>query len=306
MQAKKKIRALAALALCFTLALPVGGALAANGAPVAENLELTTYRNVCVGGQMAAVDPEGDAVTFEITTQPAKGTVEATDDGRFVYTPDTNRKGRDYFGYRAVDATGARSQEATVIINIEKQKTQTSYADMTGHPAAYAAVALAESGIFTGESIGSVQVFLPEQAVTRGEFLSMCMTLSGEELLNGVMATGFADDADIEAWLKPYVATALLDGVVSGYSVSGGAVFNAAEPITWQEAAVMLDNVLDTTDVAATALTGSVAEWATQAASNLAACGVITEGEAFSETLTRADAAEMLVRALAVLEAREN
>ena len=68
----------------------------------------------------------------------------------------------------------------------------------------------------------------------------------------------------------------------------------------------MLDNVLDTTDVAVTALTGSVADWAAQATSNLAACGVITEGTAFSEALTRAGAAEMLVRAMEVLSARED
>lgn len=302
---KGKFKA-AALVLALTFIMPLGTVLAANGAPVAENLELTTYRNVCVGGQLSAVDPEGDAMTFEITTQPSKGTVELTDDGRFVYTPDTNRKGRDYFGYRAVDETGARSQEATVIIKIEKQKTQTTYADMAGHPSAYAATALAENGIFTAEMVGGAYVFSPERYVTRGEFLSMCMTLSGDELLSGVAATGFADDAEIAEWLKPYVATALMDGVVSGYSVSGGAVFEPNEAVTWQEAAVMLDNVLDTTEVAATAISGTVSDWATQATANLAACGVITEGEAFSEPLTRADAAEMLVRALEVLAERQD
>lgn len=124
---------------------------------------------------------------------------------------------------------------------------------MAGHPSAYAATALAENGIFTTEMVGGAYVFSPERYVTRGEFLSMCMTLSGDELLSGVAATGFADDAEIAEWLKPYVATALMDGVVSGYSVSGGAVFEPNEAVTWQEAAVMLDNVLDTTEVAATA-----------------------------------------------------
>ena len=50
----------AALALALALALPIGGALAANGAPVAENLNLTPYRNVCVGGQLPAVAPAGE------------------------------------------------------------------------------------------------------------------------------------------------------------------------------------------------------------------------------------------------------
>ena len=296
-------RSILALALASALALPLGSALAVSGAPVAENLELTTYRNVSVGGRLAAVDPEGDALSFEITTQPGKGTVELTEDGRFVYTPETNRKGRDYFGYRAVDETGARSQEATVIIKIEKQKTSTTYADLAGHPAGYAATALAENGIFTAESVAGVSVFSPGREVTRGEFLSMCMALSGGEMLSGVASTGFADDADIGDWLKPVVATALMDGVVSGYTVSGGAVFEPDDTVTRQEAAVMLDNVLDTTD-AAVGVSGA-ADWAAEAVGNLAACGVIAEGEAYSEPLTRADAAEMLVRALDVLAARE-
>ena len=296
-------RSILALALASALALPLGSALAVSGAPVAENLELTTYRNVSVGGRLAAVDPEGDALSFEITTQPGKGTVELTEDGRFVYTPETNRKGRDYFGYRAVDETGARSQEATVIIKIEKQKTSTTYADLAGQPAGYAARALGERRIFTAESVAGVSVFSPEREVTRGEFLSMCMALSGGEMLSGVASTGFADDADIGDWLKPVVATALMDGVVSGYTVSGGAVFEPDDTVTRQEAAVMLDNVLDTTD-AAVGVSGA-ADWAAEAVGNLAACGVIAEGEAYSEPLTRADAAEMLVRALDVLAARE-
>ena len=298
----KRKSLLAALTLCALMGLPALSALAANGAPVAENLEITTYRNVCVGGRLSAVDPEGDALSYEISTEPSKGTVELAEDGLFVYTPDANRKGRDYFGYRAIDSTGARSQEATVIVKIEKQKTQTSYADMAGHPSAYAATALAEYGIFSAESVGGVQVFSPEREVTRAEFLTMCMSLGENELLSGVLATGFADDAEIDAWLKPAVATALMDGVVSGYSVDGGAVFAPNEAVTRQEAAVMLDNVLDTTEAAAS---DTAPAWAAESVGNLSACGVITEGEAFSEPLTRADAAEMLIRALGVLKARE-
>ena len=302
----KMRRITAAAALAAALAVPMTAAFAANGAPVAENLELTTYREVSVGGQLAAVDPEGDSFTFELTTKPAKGSVELTEDGRFVYTPDANRKGRDYFGYRAVDETGARSQEATVIINIEKQKTRTTYADMAGHPAAYAATRLAECGVFTAESVGGVSVFSPERQVTRAEFLSMCLALTDSELLQGVAATGFADDAEIDAWAKPVVATALMEGVVSGYSVPGGAVFAPDDAITTQEAAVMLDNALDTTSAAAsTAISEAARAWAAEACANLSACGVLTDGEAFQTPLTRADAAEMLIRALDVLEARK-
>lgn len=82
---------------------------AAGSAPVAANLELTTYRGVSVGGQLAAYDPDGGELTFEITTPPVKGTIELSDGGSFIYTPAGGKKGRDYFGYKAIDSEGNRS-----------------------------------------------------------------------------------------------------------------------------------------------------------------------------------------------------
>ena len=38
----------------------------ANGAPVAENLELSTYKNVAVTGQLSAVGPQGDLLTYRL------------------------------------------------------------------------------------------------------------------------------------------------------------------------------------------------------------------------------------------------
>ena len=43
-------------------------------------------------------------------------------DGNFTYTPGTDKKGRDYFGYKVADSEGNLSQEATVIIKIEKSR----------------------------------------------------------------------------------------------------------------------------------------------------------------------------------------
>ena len=85
---------LAAL-LCTGLAYP---ALAAGSAPVAENLELRTFKNVSVSGQLSAFDPENDVVKYQICTQPVKGHIELATDGSFVYTPAMDKKGKDYFG----------------------------------------------------------------------------------------------------------------------------------------------------------------------------------------------------------------
>ena len=295
---------LLALAVCLTAMAPMITAWAENSAPVAENMELCTYRNVSVGGRLTAVDPDGDELSFAITTQPVKGSVEVTEDGRFVYTPDVNRKGRDYFGYKATDAQGNVSQEATVIIRIAKQKTSVTYSDMTGHTDAYAATELAERGVFMGSRIGSLWVFEPDRQVSRGEFLSMCMVMYGEDVLSGVVSTGFYDDDAIPAWEKSFVATALMDGAVSGYATADGPVFNATDPITRSEASVLLDNLLELTEVSALRWDEAAPAWAAQSDANLTACGITADGVAYDAALTRADASEMLVSAMSVKDAR--
>lgn len=304
---KKFIRPTAvmlAFILCLTLAI---GATAENCAPIAENLELTTYRGVSVGGRLTAVDPDGDALTFEIVTPPNKGEIELGDDGCFVYTPAEGRRGKDYFGYKAIDCEGNASQEATVIIRIVKQKTKVCYSDMSGSPSEYAAVTLAEKGIFVGESLAGKYVFSPDQEVSRAEFLSMCMDLCGAPLLGDVTVTGFADDAEISDWAKPYVSTALKCGIIAGYSDSGAAVFDSARPISVSEAAVILDKTLDLTDTAAVWVDyeETVPVWAAQSAANLTACGLVPYSVSLcSPSLTRAQCAEMLVEAMRVLENR--
>ena len=75
------------LIMCVSLAVP---AFAAGSCPVAENLELTTYRNVSVGGNLSAYDPEDDVVSYQITTEPVKGSLNLEPDGSFVYTPGEN------------------------------------------------------------------------------------------------------------------------------------------------------------------------------------------------------------------------
>ena len=93
---------------------------AADGAPVAENMEIKVYRGVAYEGEFRAVDNEGDEVTFAITQEPKKGTVALTEDGLgFVYTPG-GKLGTDSFTYTAIDAYGNISLPATVSITIEK------------------------------------------------------------------------------------------------------------------------------------------------------------------------------------------
>lgn len=302
-----KRRTVGVLALSFTLALTLGmlWACAAQGGekPIAENLELKTYRGVSVNGQLKATDPDGDPLKFEVTTEPIKGTVVLKDDGSFIYTPAEGKRGHDYFGYKAVDSKGNKSSEATVVIKIEKQKTKIAYSDMDGNGAAYAALRLAEEEVFVGEQLGGQYVFCPDRAVSRGEFLTMCMKLADSDVLTGVVTTGFTDDADIPMYLKPYVSTALLTGVIQGYTGgSEGAVFSAESSVSYPEAAVMLDRALRLTRASTEEGGAAAPAWAEQACANLSACNISEYTE--SSELTRAQCAKMLYNAMQVLEKR--
>ena len=88
--------------------------------PLAESFELSTPMNTPYEGQLSASDEDSGELYYKITTQPVKGEIQLNEDGSFVYTPRENKKGRDYFGYKAIDPEGNVSQEATVIIRIQK------------------------------------------------------------------------------------------------------------------------------------------------------------------------------------------
>lgn len=300
---KKTAISICAAVLAAVLCASLGaGALAEGTAPVAENLELKTYQNTSVGGCLSAYDADGGALEYSITTQPVKGTIELGEDGCFVYTPREGKRGRDYFGYRATDEQGEVSQEATVIIKIEKAKREVMYSDMRGRADEYAAVALAQRGIFTGEQFCGEYCFNPEKTVTRGEFLTLCMAVSGAEPVGAVLSTGFADDAAMPVWMKGYVAAAAMRGVVDGGAFA--AAFEPEKPITEAEAALMLDKAMGVTRVSYVALDETLSPAAAQACANLTACGII-DGEVNPGYLTRSAAAKMLINALEVLESRK-
>lgn len=290
---------------------------AENGAPVAENLELSTYKNVAVTGRFAATDPEGDLLTFRLVDKPARGSVtigEGDNSAEFVYTPYDNKTGKDSFTYVAVDAVGNTSAPATVKVRIEKAKTKVTYADMEGQSAYKDAIRLAEEGVFVGECMNGEYFFRPNEPVTRSEFVAMAMKVAGQEALTTITRTGFADDEAIPTWAKGYVASGLKAGVVKGtIGEEGRVVFQGDTAVTRAEASVLLDRALNVTE--ATSVNGyadseTAPAWAYQAAVNLETAGVLRTDSngalALSDSLTRADAAELLAGALDLLESRES
>ncbi len=281
-----------------------------EGAPVAREIEIRTYRGIPYQTQFLAADSEGDDMTFAVVDQPRKGTV-TIDGANFTYTPEEGVTGGDSFTYAATDSAGHVSPPATVTVTIEKTKSGVTYADTQDSAAATAAQHLAEAGIFTGAKIGDQYYFEPDKSVSRSEFLAMVMETAGRDV-TGVTMTGFCDDESIPTWAKAYAAAGVADGIVQGRTTAEGVAFQGEKPISFNEAATVLDRVLDLGDVELDvwyADREEVPSWAAQAVGNMEAVSVLSAGSFGSATMeravTRADAAQMLSAAKTLLDGEE-
>lgn len=282
-----------------------------EGAPVAQELSISTYRGIPYEAQLLGSDAEGDDLTFAVVDEPRKGTVEI-DGANFTYTPEENATGADRFTYAVTDSAGNVSQPATVSVTIEKTKSGVTYSDTSGSAAAAAAQDLAEQGIFVGTRIGDQYYFEPERTVSRSEFVAMALETAGRDV-TAVTMTGFCDDAAIPTWAKAYAAAGVADGIVQGTSTAEGVAFRGDSPITFNEAATVLNRLLDVEDVDLAAWYAgreTVPSWAAQAVGNLEAVNVLAAGsfgsDSLDTTVTRADAAQMLSAARTLLEQEED
>lgn len=287
-----------------------GGAETASepGAPIAKNQEIRAYRGVAYTGTLEAVDNEGGALSFAVTEQPGKGALELSEEGLFVYTPGQNKAGKDSFTFTATDEEGHVSAPARVSIRISRTESGVHYSDTDGSAAATAAVDLAERGVFVGAKVGDEYFFEPERSVTRGEFITMAMAAAGLEGAD-VSVTGFCDDASIPAWARGYAAAALRSGILRGVSTAEGVACRATDDMTLEQAAAMLNRILDVTDVD---LGIDVEEpaWCAQAVANLESVSIVPSGgfarAQMQKPLSRAEAAELLSAAMTLLDARQS
>ena len=122
-------------------------------APVAEDLATETYKNLPATGKLKVTDPEGQTMTYTVTRQPKRGTLEIREDGSFTYTPKKNKVGVDSFVYTAADPAGTVSREATVTITILKPSDSRQYQDTLGSDCRFAAEWMRHTGIFSGEHL---------------------------------------------------------------------------------------------------------------------------------------------------------
>ena len=214
-----------------------------NEPPKAEDSKLETYKNLPNEGLLSASDPEGDELTFTLTRSPKRGEVILRDDGSFLYTPKKNKVGTDSFAYTATDSAGNISREATVTIDILKPTDDRQYTDTVSSDCRFEAEWLRSSGLFTGETVNGQFCFSPDETVSRGQFLAMLMQVLDLPVDRSATVTGFMDDAP--QWLRPYLAAALRSGIISGYPAEGGVEFRANQPVSADEAAMIVSRALD-------------------------------------------------------------
>ena len=265
-------------------------------APIAEDSALETYKNLENTGRLKVTDPEGETLTFTVTRQPKRGTLDLKEDGSFTYSPKKNKVGVDSFTYTATDPAGNVSREATVTIQIIKPTDAAMYTDTAGAGCEFTAEWLRNTGIFAGEQLGDDCCFSPERAVTRGEFLVMTMKALGMDGDRLAESTGFEDESP--AWLKPYLAAAQRSGLVRGYATETGAEFRGGQPITGAEAAAMLSAALDLP----TSVISEDRELPVWAATALATVNDNGFQLTNTEVVTRAEAANALYQAVQVLQ----
>jgi VCBS repeat-containing protein len=155
---------------------------AMNDAPVANTVGYSTDEDtpliVALPGILANdTDLDNEALTAAVVDGPSRGTLALSEDGGFVYTPNSNFAGSDSFTYVASDGA-ADSNVATVTITVRAVNDEPSIGDVadqsTDEDTATDALSFtvgdaetnAESLTFTGSS--SNPLLVPESAIVFG------------------------------------------------------------------------------------------------------------------------------------------
>lgn len=274
--------------------------------------EISTMKNIMVYSSLEATDSENDFLTFEITTPAEHGIVSVLNkqSGEFSYTPALDYCGTDKFEYVVYDEYGNRSQSAWIEIQITDTEKSVFFHDMIGHSQHNDAVKATNYNIMSGTLVDGKSCFSPDYTPTKAEFVSMALKAGGNFGKIYVSNTAFADDSDIPANLKGYVAYAANTGIISGTNTEQGVFFYPNSPITKAEAAVIISNILGKDGYQEKTVFNDLADipsWAEDDIMTLAEMNVIQANKDGSilpnEYITNVSAASMLVK---VFEIKNN
>ena len=210
------------------------------------SLSLTTQAEISVFGRMEGTDPEGDRLEYIIAAYPKNGslTITDTENGRYKYTPTGEFTGYDSFTYVLRDEYGNYSEPREVGIHIIERLSSEVYADMKNRSEYNAAVAMSALGIMSGKTLGDGKYFMPDETVSKAEFVAMAMKASGMRADSSLTKTFFDDNTDIPVALVSYVATAQRLGIINGDLTEVGLIFEPNRGVTKNEAAEIITGIL--------------------------------------------------------------
>ena len=269
-----------------------------------SSLSLTTQAEISVYGRLEGTDPEGDKLEYVIAAYPKNGSLSFTDEemGTYKYTPDESFTGYDSFTYVLRDEYGNYSEPREVGIRIIERMSNEVYADMKNRSEYNAAVAMSALGVMSGRSLGDGKYFMPDETVSRAEFVAMAMKAAGMKADTSLKKTFFDDNTEIPVALVSYVATAQRLGIIDGDYTESGLVFEPNRGITKNEAAKIIAQILglDTSEEDAVYLENASVSFSARASVQAMFTLGIFDGdiESFGGTdvVTRAEAAEYLYR----------
>ncbi len=292
--------------ICVVRLTPAGKT---NSAPTLEcataaSLSARVPEGGICGGTLAASDPEGDELVFEITSYPRHGSVILSDrsSGRYLYRPSAGYTGRDSFTYTVRDEWGSYAGEAEVKVTVSRLSSP-DYADMAGSAETFARLAESE-GLMSGTAYGNGNYFYPEKGMTRAEFTVTLLTAAGIDP-DSESDCVFADRDEIPASARGFVAKAGELGLSNGWIKGGEQVFEPNREITLAEAAKMTARLLGLEYEGAVEVSLGGANYARYEIAALCSAGF---GNAFADAspngiLTRAEAAEILCGVLSIARA---
>ncbi len=271
-----------------------------NYAPEAEEqATVKTQANISVFANLDAKDPEGDELSYIIVTYPKEGALTLGEGGRYCYTPYGGYEGKDRFTYVVRDEYGNYSEPVTVKLRVSQRMCDTEYVDMENREEYNAAVAMTAMNVMGGKMVGDDIYFLPDEAVTRAEFVAMAMKSQGIRADSTLSSTYFDDNADIPYSLRGYIATAERLGYISGDFKDGKLLFSPNEAITKYEAAKIMATIIGVErdgEESVFAIDDDIPVWARASVLAMCSLGIIDDGDVLTENVTRADAAEYLYR----------